>query len=76
MFRLVMKMFIRLLLTDLLNGFSHTKCLLLSIQKCMIQPTLNNLHPSKYSQKFHYYPFAVKLDRCDGSCNNLNDLSN
>ena len=42
----------------------------------MIQPTLNNLHPSKYSQKFHYYPFAVKLDRCDGSCNNLNDLSN
>ena len=74
MFRLIMKMFIRLL-TDLLNGFSHTKCLLLSIQKCMIQP-LNNLHPSKYSQEFHYYPFAIKLDRCVGSCNVLNDLSN
>ena len=25
--------------------------------------------------KFHYYPFAVKLDRCFGSCNTLNDLS-
>ena len=25
---------------------------------------------------FHYYPFAVKLDRCVGSCNTLNDLSN
>ena len=75
MFRFIKKKFIRLL-TDLLRGFNHTKCLLLSIQKCMIQPTLNNLHPSKYSQEFHYYPFAVKLDRCVGSCNTLNDLSN
>ena len=24
----------------------------------------------------HYNPFAVKLDRCFGSCNTLNDLSN
>ena len=38
----------------------------------MIQPTLINLHPNEYSQEFHYYPFAVKLDRC----NTLNDLSN
>ena len=26
--------------------------------------------------EFYYYPFAVKLDRCVGSCNTLNDLSN
>ena len=25
---------------------------------------------------FHYYLFLVKLDRCIGSCNTLNDLSN
>ena len=30
----------------------------------MIEPTLINLHPNEYSQEFHYYPFAVKLDRC------------
>ena len=42
----------------------------------MIQPTLVNLHLTKYSQKFHCYPFAVKLDRCIGSYNTLNDLSN
>ena len=42
----------------------------------MIHPTLINLHPNEYSQEFHYYPFAVKLDRCVGSCNTLNDLSN
>ena len=42
----------------------------------MIQSTLIDLHPNEYSQEFHYYPFAVKLDRCVGSCNTLNDLSN
>ena len=42
----------------------------------MIQPTLINLYPNEYNQQFHYYPFAVKLDRCVRSCNTLNDLSN
>ena len=42
----------------------------------MIQPTLINLHPNEYSREFHYYPFAVKLDRCVGSCNTFDDFSN
>ena len=42
----------------------------------MTQPTLINIHPNEYSQEFHYYPFAVKLHRCVGSCKTLNDLSN
>ena len=42
----------------------------------MTQPTSNNFHPNEYSQEFHFYPFVVKLDRCVGSCNTLNDLSN
>ena len=42
----------------------------------MTQPTLVNLHSNKYSQEFHRYPFLVKLDRCVGSYNTLNDLSN
>ena len=42
----------------------------------MTQPTLINLHPNEYSQESYYYPFAVKLDRCVGGCNILNDLSN
>ena len=75
MFGLIKKIFIGLL-TGLFNGSNHTKCILLSNQKCMIQPTFINLHPNEYSQEFHYYPFAVKLDRCVESCNTLNDLSN
>ena len=42
----------------------------------MPQRTLINLNPNEYSQVFRYYPFAVKLDKCVGSSNNLNDLSN
>ena len=42
----------------------------------MIQPTLINLHPNEYSQELHCYSFAVRLNRCVGSCNTLNQLSN
>ena len=42
----------------------------------MILPTLINLHPYEYSQEFYHYPFTFKLDRCAGSCNNINNLSN
>ena len=41
----------------------------------MTQLTFINLRPNEYSQEFHYYPFAVKLGRCVGSFNTLNDLS-
>ena len=75
MFWLVKKMFI-VLLSNIVNGSNHTKCMSLSNQKCMIQPTLISVHSNEYSQEFHYYPFAVKLDRCVRSCNTLNDLSN
>ena len=48
----------------------------LSNQKCMIQPTLINLHSNEYSQEFHYYTSAVKLDKYAGSCNTIYDLFN
>ena len=64
------------LLTGLVNGSNHTNSILLSKKKCMTQTILINLHPNEYSQEFHYYAFAVKLDRCAGSCNTLNGLSN
>ena len=74
MFGLIKKMFIRLL-TGLINASNHTKCVSLCNQKCEIQPTLINLHINKYSQVLQY-PLVNKIDRCVGSCNTLNDLSN
>ena len=75
MFGLLKKVLVGLL-TGLVNGSNHTKCISLSNQKYMSQLTLINLRPNECSQEFHYYSFAVKLDRCVGSCNTLNDLPN
>ena len=55
---------------------NHTKCVTLSNQKCEIQVTIINLHPDEYIKGLRDYPVAVNLDRCVGSCNNLNGLSN
>ena len=46
MFGLIKKIFIGLL-TGLVNGSNHTKCVSLSNQRCMTQPTLSNLHPNE-----------------------------
>ena len=73
MFGITKKMVI-LLLTSIVNTSNHTKCVSIIHQKCMTQLTLTNLYPNEYSQEFNYYPFAVKLDRCVGSCNIIKDL--
>ena len=67
MFGLIKKIFTGFLISTV-NASYHTKCVLLSNQKCMTLPTSINLYPNEYSHEFHYYPFAVKLDRCVGSC--------
>ena len=46
------------------------------IKNARFKPTLIPLHPNECSQELYYYPFAVKLDKCVGNCNTLNDLSN
>ena len=61
MFRIIKKIFI-VLLTSRDNASIHTKCVLLINKDFMIQPSLINLHPNKYSQDIHYYSFSVKLD--------------
>ena len=45
MFGIIKRMFI-VLLTSIINASNHTKYVLLSNQKCEIQPTLVNLHPN------------------------------
>ena len=75
MFGTIKKSFF-VLLASIGNASNHRKRVSLTNQKCEIQPTLINLNPSECGQEFHYYPFCVKIDRCVGSCNTLNNLSN
>ena len=64
-----------MLVTSIVGSSNHTKCVTLSNQKCMTQPTPINLYSNEYSQELRYYPFVVNLDRYAGSCNTLHDLS-
>ena len=48
------------LLARIVHTFSHIKCVSLNNQKCEIQPFFINLHPNKYNQEFHHYPFTSK----------------
>ena len=52
-----------------------TACTSLNNKPCMTRPTLINLNPDEYNQVLHYYPFILDLDRCNGSCNSLDDTS-
>ena len=74
MFGLIKKMFMGLLIS-IIDPSNLTKFVLLSNQKCIIQPTLINLQPNEYRQEFHYYQLKVKLDRCVRSCSTFIDLS-
>ena len=48
----------------------HTQCKSLNNKPYLARPTFIDLD----SNKIHYYPFIVSLDRCNGSCNALDDL--
>ena len=58
------------------NVFDHKKCIFLSNQPFMTRSTLIDLNDDEYNQGLRYYPFMVNLDRCNGSCNTPDDLSN
>ena len=61
---------------NIVNSSNHKVCLPLSNRKSKIQPTFINLCPNVCNQEFYYYPAPIKLDRCIGCCNTLNDFSN
>ena len=78
MLRFIKKMFMGLLelLSSIVNASSNGKCASFNNQQCTTQLNLINLHLHEYSKGLYYYPFAVDLDRCFGSCSTFDDLSN
>ena len=58
MLGIIQKMFI-VLLSNIVNGSNHTKCMSLRNQKCMIQLTLINVHPNEYSPDLNLSVFNM-----------------
>ena len=59
----------------MVNTSNFTFYIYLNIRLCITKPTFIDLNPDKYNQGLCNYPFMVNLDRCNTSCNNLDDTS-
>ena len=46
------------------------KCALMNNQECKIRPQIINVNSNEPS----FYPYNVEINKCSGSCNNINNL--
>ena len=67
-FRLMKKVFF-LGLTTLSNFTNALDCMSMENSECKVRPeiiSINNNNPM-------FYPFSIKVNKCNGNCNNIND---
>ena len=69
MFSFVKKVFVLGLtvLSSIITGALN--CVSMNHQKCEIRPKIDDIN----SNNPMFYPFNVKINRCSGNCNNIND---
>ena len=67
-FSFVKKVFV-LGLTILSNTTNALECISMNNQECKVRPEIVNIN----SDNPIFYPFSVKVNRCSGNCNNIND---
>ena len=56
-------------LTILSNITNALECVSMNNQACIVRPKTININSSNPI----FYPFSVKINRCSGNCNNIND---
>ena len=67
-FRFVKKVFF-LGLTILSNFTNALDCISMKNQECKIRPEIININ----SNNPIFYPFSIKINKCSGNCNNINN---
>ena len=50
-------------------GCNALKCVLMNNQKCRARPEVININ----SNEPLFYPYNIKINKCSGSCNDIND---
>ena len=70
MFRFVKKIFISALMFSAnLSNVNSLECISMENQECKVRPEIININ----SNNPIFYPLSVKINRCNGNCNNIND---
>ena len=67
-FSFVKKVFV-LGLTVLSSITNALECVSMKNQECKVRPEIISIN----SNNPMFYPFSVKINRCNGNCNNIND---
>ena len=70
MFRLIKQIFISALIYFAnLKSVNPLECISMKNQECKLRPEIVDLN----SNNPIFYPFSIKVSKCNGNCNNIND---
>ena len=67
-FRLTKKVFFSRI-NNFIKFYKCFDCISMKNQECKVKPEIININ----SNNSIFYPFSVKIDRCNGNCYNIND---
>ena len=56
-------------LSNFTNASSSLSCISIKNQECETRPEVININ----SDNPIFYPFSIKINKCSGNCNNIND---
>ena len=72
MFGFIKKVFVVVITFFNLNPLNadSLECVSMNNQKCKIRPEIINVN----NNELVFYPFSIIVNKCSGSCNNINDL--
>ena len=70
MFRLIKQIFISAMMVfSSLPNVNPLECISMKNQECKVRPEIVNIN----SNDPIFYPFSIKINKCSGNCNNIND---
>ena len=69
MFELIKKVFFTAMAFFNLSNLNSLECVSMNNQECKIRTKMININNNEPV----FYPFSMKVNKCSGSCNNIND---
>ena len=70
MFRFIKQIFISALMYfNNLSSVNSLECISMKNQECKVRPKIVDIN----SNNPIFYPFSIKINKCNGNCNNIND---
>ena len=71
MFRFIKKCFFTAIAFFSFNvlNVNSLKCVSMNNQECKVRPRITDVN----SNKPMFYTYSIKVNKCSGSCNNIND---